>query len=269
MRGAHQDPRRIPFIENLLEIDLRGCEFIRPAAVLWCLIYPLLARARGSTCRVLVPESMGVTLYLKSLGFFQILHDDHIEADDRDIRVRHDSRVVLPITKFSTQNEVDEIGNQVASSLSDSRMGAANLYSAVSEIFSEIALNAAEHAESGIGALGFIQFYEFQEGHRFICAVADGGIGIKRSLEKNPVYANSFFYDHDAIERAIEERVSGTGLSTRGIGLHGVSEDMKLPGRNLIIHSGKGSLKIEGGIQRRARRVNLFPGTLVYASIPT
>lgn len=269
VRGAHKDPRDVEFAEDPVEIDLRACEFIRPAAVLWCLIYPLLARARGSSCTVLVPESLGVTLYLKSLGFFDVLHDNAISADDRDIRVRQDPRVVLPITKFSSEYEVDQIGNQVAARLADSGLGAPNLYSAVSEIFSELALNAAEHAQSEIGSLGFIQFYEFKERHRFVCAVADGGIGIRRSLQRNPLFADRTYYDHDAIELAIEERVSGTGSSTRGIGLHSVSEDMKLPHRNLIIHSGRGALNVEGGTQRRARRVNLFPGTLVYASIPT
>lgn len=154
VRGAHKDPRDVEFAEDPVEIDLRACEFIRPAAVPWCLIYPLLARARGSSCTVLVPESLGVTLYLKSLGFFDVLHDNAISADDRDIRVRQDPRVVLPITKFSSEYEVDQIGNQVAARLADSGLGAPNLYSAVSEIFSELALNAADMPNPRSGRWG-------------------------------------------------------------------------------------------------------------------
>ena len=42
-RLASKDPRRANFAESYVDIDLRGCEFIQPAAVLWCLIYGLLA----------------------------------------------------------------------------------------------------------------------------------------------------------------------------------------------------------------------------------
>lgn len=76
-------------------------------------------------------------------------------------------------------------------------------------------------------------------------------------------------YDWVAVELAMLERVSGTGDSTRGIGLYGVAEDMRKGGRQLIIHSGIGSLQIDEDLQSQARRTRLFPGTLAYASIPT
>lgn len=98
--------------------------------------------------------------------------------------------------------------------------------------------------------------------------MADGGIGIRRSLERNPLYLNRVPYDWGAIELATRERVSGTGDSSRGIGLFGVAEDMRKPGRQLIIHSGIGLLQIDVDLQSQARRTRLFPGTLAYASIP-
>lgn len=102
-----------------------------------------------------------------------------------------------------------------------------------------------------------------------MCAVADGGIGIRRSLEKNPEYRSRVPYDWVAIELAMRERVSGTGDSRRGIGLYGVSEDMRIAGRQLIVHSGVGSLQIDEELQTQAHRTRLFPGTLAFASIPT
>lgn len=98
-------------------------------------------------------------------------------------------------------------------------------------------MNAVQHAESRIGAYGLVQFYESERGQRFVCAVANGGIGIRRSLEKNPDFRFRVPYDWVAVELAMGERVSGTGDSTRGIGLYGVAEDMrKSSGRQLIIH---------------------------------
>jgi len=77
-------------------------------------------------------------------------------------------------------------------------------------------------------------------------------------------------YDWVAIELAARERVSGSGDPTRGIGLHGVSEDMRKPGRSLIIHSGIGMMMvISPDVESSATRSTLFPGTLAFAAIPT
>ena len=101
-----------------------------------------------------------------------------------------------------------------------------------------------------------------------MCAVADGGIGIRRSLERTPEYRSPVPCDWVATELAMRERVSGTGDSRRGIGLYGVAEDMRVGDRQLIIHSGIRSLQINEDLQTEARRTRLFPGTLAFASIP-
>ena len=86
---------------------------------------------------------------------------------------------------------------------------------------------------------------------------------------KNPELQDRFSYDWDAIELAARERVSGTCDPTRGIGLYGVAEDMRRAGRQLIIHSGIGALRINEELESQASRTRLFPGTSAYASIPT
>lgn len=260
-------PSQIP--DDAVEVDLRPCEFIRPAAVLWCAVYPLLAAASGKQAAVLVPEHGGVASYLKALRLFDVLSDHGVEADDRGVRASGGSKTIVPLTEFSTEVEAEELANVALGRLDSAGLGAATLYPVISEIFAELANNAVQHSESPIGACGFIQFFEFAEGERFVCGVADGGIGIKRSLERNPELSRRVRYDWSAIELAVRERVSGTGDKTRGIGLYGVSEDMRIPGRHLIIHSGIGSLRISEEAESEARRTALFPGTLAYASIPT
>ena len=263
------DPREFSFSEQELELDLRKCEFIFPAAVLWCAVYPLLCKSRGSECRLLVPENEGVCIYLKSLGLFETLQANGVEVDDRDIAKGLGAQIVVPLTRFDSESEAEDLANQANDTLSMLGIGAANLRPLVSETFAELAMNAVQHAESRIGAYGLVQFYESAHGRRFVCAVADGGIGIRRSLEKNPEIRSRVPYDWVAIELAIRERVSGTGDTRRGIGLFGVAEDMRVGGRQLIIHSGIGSLQIDEDLQTRARRTRLFPGTLAVASIPT
>ncbi len=267
-RYASQDPRDADFSESRLELDLRSCEFLRPPAVLWCVVYPLLAQSRGVPSVLLVPEDVGVCTYLKSVGLFELLKEREVVVDDRGIAQRRDQQLILPLTHFDTQDAVENLANQSLEALTSSDLGSSNLYPLVSEIFAELGLNAVEHSESPIGGFGFIQFYEFSEGRRFVCGVADGGIGIRRSLQRNPELAERIYYDWSAIELAVRERVSGTGQQTRGIGLYGVAEDMRSPRRQLIIHSGLGSLQISEDVESEARRTTLFPGTLAYASIP-
>lgn len=263
-----RDPRAGAFIEQEVIIDLRKCQFIRPAASLWCAVYPLLAKLKGSKCSIWVPDNMGVCIYLKSLGLFRVLQDKSIEVDDRNVPARDDSQLVLPLTRFDNESQADDLTNKAHELLSESGLVSANLYPQVSETFGELAMNAVQHSESPIGAYGLIQFFESEKGRRFVCCVADGGIGIRRSLEKNPAHRDRIPYDWVAVELATRERVSGTLDHRRGIGLFGVAEEMRKPGRQLIVHSGTGSLQISEEMESTARRTRLFPGTLAFASVP-
>jgi hypothetical protein len=269
LRVDSADPREGAIPEAELFVDLRPSAFVRPPASLWCTIYLLLARRRGIPCTLWVPTNTGVCIYLKSLGLFGVLQRYGVEVDDLGIRDREDSQLVLPLTRFDTVSEAEELTNKAVDALKESALGAANLYPVVSETFGELAMNAVEHADSPIGAYGVIQFYESEFGRRFVCGVADGGIGIRRSLEKNPELRRRVPQDWDAVKLATQERISGTGGKTRGMGLSGIADDMRETGRSLIVHSGIGSLQIVEGQERSPERTRLFPGTLVSASIPT
>jgi hypothetical protein len=262
------DPRATSFGEAQVDIDLRECTFVRPPAALWCVVFLALASKREARCRLLVPSSMGVCVYLKSLGFFDILKDFGVDVDDRGIGGRDDQKAILPITRFGTTAEAAGVSNAAFARLQSAHVGAVNLTPVVSELFGELALNAAQHSESEVDSFGCVQFYDFGKGSRFTCTVADGGIGVFKSLSKNQALRSRFTYDWDALELAVRERVSGTGDSHRGIGLSGVCEDVRGPGRSLLLHSGKGSLEVDENVESSARRTRLFPGTLAFLSIP-
>lgn len=265
---AGKDPRGQSFRDSEVIVDLRPCQFVWPTAVLWCATYLLLARQRGIPCQLLVPENTGVAVYLKSAGLFEVLKNEGIRVDDRQLFAGPNPQAVVPLTRFRSTAEVDNITNQALDALTETNLGAGNLYVLISVTFAELAMNAVQHSDSPIGALGIIQIYEEGANRRFVCAVADGGIGILRSLERNPKLKGRVFYDWDAIELATRERISGTGDPTRGIGLYGVADDMRKPSSQLIIHSGIGMLQITERIESVSKRVSvLFPGTLAFASI--
>lgn len=263
------DPRDESFDAAGVDVDLRECDFVLPSAALWCVVYLALASKRRAACRLLVPKHTGVCVFLKSLGLFDILKDYGVEVDDRDIYGGDDSKTILPITHFETTADATDITNKAFEELQSADLGAANLTSFVTELFSELAMNAAEHSESEVGAFGCVQLLAGRGEPRFTCTVADGGIGVLASLRKNEALRSRVSYDWDALELAVRERISGTGDHHRGIGLFGVSEDVRHPRHSLLLHSGSGSLEIKEDLESRARRTRLFPGTLAFLSIPT
>lgn len=262
------DPRKLSFDAAQVDIDLRECEFVRPPAALWCVVYLALASKRGAKCRLFVPDNMGVSLYLKSLGLFDTLKDRGVDVDDRGVAARDDRKAVLPITHFETTGDASDVTNRAFENLQSAGVGAVNLTAVVTELFGELAMNAAQHSESEVGAFGCVQFFEFEKGSRFTCTVVDGGIGVKEGLHRNEELRSRVYYDWDALELAVRERVSGTGDPTRGIGLYGVSVDVRRPKSSLLLHSGIGSLEIKEDLQSQARRTRLFPGTLAFLSVP-
>jgi len=267
-QSDQHDPRKPSFDAATLDIDLRDCEFVRPPAALWCMVYLALASKRGARCRLLVPENLGVCIYLKVVVLFDILKGYGVEVDDRGVGARDDQKTILPITHFETTQDATAITNKAFARLQSADVGAADLTPVVSELFSELVLNAAQHSESDVGAFGCVQFYEFEGGARFTCTVADGGIGVFESLCRNDKLRSRVTYDWDALELAVRERVSGTGDPHRGIGLYGVRDDVRIQGRSLLLHSGLGSLEINEDLESSAKRTRLFPGTLAFLSIP-
>ncbi len=267
-RFNRSDPRSESFHEPEVIVDLRECARIHSPAVLWCVVYLLLAQRRGSECSLLAPRDTGMSSYLRDVGLYRILDAERVTIESTDSSTLYLIDIVLPLTRFNSTTEAEDLTNQIHYSLSESRQGPVTIYDVLYETFSELANNAAEHSVSDIGAFGLVQF-DKENDNRFVCAVADGGIGIQDSLLRNPQHREFVDYEWAAMERATEELVSGTQDSYRGIGLYETVEKMRIPGRQLIIHSGNGIISKGEKLTTRITSTKLFPGTMVYISIPT
>ena len=264
-----RDPRSDNFEPTAVLIDFGRCQFVWPAAVAWCASYGLLVRNRGLNCELIVPEDVGVATYLKSTGLFATLKESGVAIDDRGIGEASTSQTIVPLSRFATEFEAEQLANRALDHLTSRESAARHLAPVVSENFAELALNVVQHSQSPIGGLGLIQFFNVRDGLRFAITIADGGIGIRKALYNNPALRDKIHYDWTAIELAARERISGTGAATRGIGLYGVAEDARRGGRRLIIHSGIGVLEISEDVRQDSRRTNPYPGTLASMSIPT
>ena len=239
-RFNRYDPRSDAFDEPEVIVDLRECSRVHPPAVLWCAVYLLLAKRRGSDCSLLASKDAMVSSYLMDTGLFRTLREEDVAVEPYQSTTSASTEIVLPLTRFDSTTEAEDLTNQIHYSLSESRQGSPTIYDVTYETFSELANNAAEHSTSEIGAYGLVQFGTSEKGSQFVCGIADGGIGIKTSLLRNPSHEEFGHYEWAAMERATEELVSGTQDYYRGIGLYETVEKMRTPGRQLIIHSGNG-----------------------------
>ena len=261
------DPRSDKFNEREVIVNLRDCTRIRAPAVMWCAVYLLLATRRGSDCVLIAPEDPDAASFLMDLGLLSVL-----QQADVTVRVEgwhaSDTDVLLPLTLFRNTTEAEDLTNQIHASLMESGRGTASINHVIYETFSELANNAAEHSTSEIGAYGLVLLDTSEGERRLICGVADGGIGIRTSLLRNQRHEEYGHYEWAAMDRATEELVSGTLDSYRGIGLYETVEKARIPGRELIIHSGSGIIIKGEKLTTRINSTNLFPGTMVFLSIP-
>ncbi len=267
-RFSRYDPRSHNFNEREVIVNLKECTAVRPPAALWCAVYLLLAKRRGSKCSLLTPNDADTTGALRDAGLFDVLSEDNVTVKPGSVDNIATSEMILPITRFDSSS-AEDLTDRLHISLSTHRRGSANLYADIVETFSELANNASEHSESEIGSFGFVQFFSTGQERRFLIAVADGGLGIRSSLERNPRHQGNYGFEWAAIRKATEELVSGTLNANRGIGLFSAFDESQRPGRELTIHSGRGIVQLSSDSQARMVRANLFPGTLVFVSMPS
>lgn len=265
------DPReeRFPMDVDTVNVNLGGCTVLKPPAWLWCVTYMLLARERSIPVKVRVPENERVRAGLESVGLFALLRSADVSLAPGDIEQPDSENVVIPLVRFKNQGTVHRLANRAYDELADRGIGRPEVQRIVSEAFVELAMNAVEHAQSPIGAFGFIQFLSSPRGERIAFGVADGGIGIQRSLAKNPAIEDPLLDDRMAVQVALKERISGTQDPTRGFGLHGLLEQMHRRGYGFELHSGNGRFQSSDAQETRSTKETLFPGTLAYGIIPT
>jgi hypothetical protein len=100
-----------------------------------------------------------------------------------------------------------------------------------------------------------------------LVAIADGGVGVRETLSRNPDYAKFTETDNDALRHALKMGVSGTGEVGRGGGLAVVGQISARAGGSLSLRSASGRVTYYGD-RTSSRNVSDFPGTFVRVSLP-
>ena len=132
------DPRRDDFDWDSVRIDLSSCEFVRPAGVLWCTIYPLLVAERGIPCEVVVPSQPSIATYINDLGLFSLLKDTVVDVDYSAPPNIDRWQLVLPITQLASISNVEELENAVIENLEGRNLSSVNVHTDVAVAFAEL-----------------------------------------------------------------------------------------------------------------------------------
>ena len=175
----------------------------------------------------------------------------------------------LEPTTFRTIREAQEVTNILEQNLATLNLGAANTRAELVEIFSELVNNAAEHGISRQedNAVAHVRFMPHRRNHAFDMVIVDEGPGIRATLARNPTL-DVPEREAEAIGLAVQELVSGTCDSTRGIGLWMTAMEMRKPGRKLWLRSGTGLLTMYGDAETELREIEHRQGVMARLTVP-
>ena len=255
-------------------VDLSAATFIKPVGVVAILATIGYRVKRHGLQKVAftLPNDARVCSYLRLAGVFDAMRDlgSFNDPQPEDVIPKQvPLRPMVPCTRFSDEREIDDLADQMEERFTTSLTGYGSLLATCHTAFSELATNVVNHADSA-GGYVLAQQYEYRSGPMVEIAVADCGIGIQKSLQKNHKYTGMLPSDTDAIELSIGEGVSSLVDNSRGYGLHHVAAEVKRENaRTITIRSGLGTLELHGdGTIKKTVDQTFYPGTIVSFIIP-
>ena len=256
-------------------LDLRSVEFVEPAGL--CGLAALLEFLIPRNGEVgLALSGRNVPAYLERMDFFRVFGErvrTNVDVAALEERRRGNPGTLQELVNFHSEEEIPGIINRISEILENKEYRLRER-AAICATLSEICANAVEHGHSPFGAYAAVQAYQHivsggrsSRGEEVIVAIADGGVGVRDTLSRNPKYAEHTASDNDALRHALKMGVSGTGEIGRGGGLAVVGQISTRAGGSLSLRSGAGRITYYGD-RTNSRNVPSFPGTFVRVSLP-
>lgn len=245
-----------------VHLDLQQVTFIMPAAI--TLLTTALMRLRQERFPIHIsrPHKEQVDGYLNRIDFYSLLGMDveyTMQRRSADGRFRE-------VVQVQSEREGDSVVRDVMTILDRNVEGVAGIYDAAYHAFLEIVNNVFHHAHSPTHAVLCAQSYPWLR--RVELAVVDSGRGIPASLGDNPELKGRFANAAEAIELAVQPRVTGRPDHNTGEGLFFSLEFIKANMGEACIYSQDGALRAQEG-RVWTQPVSYWPGTLVALSFRT
>lgn len=273
--GGELDIRGLPSILSQLEplwdplispapvhLDLRQVTFIMPAAITLLTTALMRLRQEGFSIEVSRPDKQQVDSYLNRIEFYELV-GMNVEYT---MRRRSANGRFREVVQVQTEREGDSVVRDLMTILDRNVEGVAGIYDAAYHAFLEIVNNVFHHAHSPTHAVLCAQSYTWLR--RVELAVVDSGRGIPASLGDNPELKGRFENAAEAVELAVQPRVTGRPDHNTGEGLFFSLEFIKANMGDACIYSQDGALWAHEG-RVWAQPVSYWPGTLVALSFRT
>ena len=255
-------------------LDLRTVEFVEPAGLcgLAALLEYLIPRCEEVN---LALAGRDVPAYLERMNFFRLFGGrvrTNVDVASLEERRRHNPGTLQELVNFHTEQQIPGIIERISEILENQGYRLKERV-AICSVLSEVCANAAEHGASSFGAYAAVQAYHHivsgarRRGEEVLLAIADGGVGVRQTLSRNPKYDEHTTTDNDALRLALEMGVSATGEIGRGGGLALVARIAADSGGSLSLRSGNGRVTVYED-RKNSRNVPQFPGTFVRVSLP-
>jgi anti-sigma regulatory factor (Ser/Thr protein kinase) len=240
-----------------------------------------IAQTRTTTPAFVPPEADDTLSYWARTGFFghaESLYD--IRGTVPKLRPGGESHVLLEITEVSKAADIHDVVDRIQERAQKILSTELNIDASATIRFvttlSEVCQNVVEHAEaSGWVA---VQTYQWKKrlGRRVVqIAVADGGLGFRRSLEKlpgrQPLAPGDRWDDGMALEEAVIRGVSRFRDRGRGQGLANARNFLGKWSGKLSIRSGTARIAIVPSWDEDTplcQGLPYFPGAQVLITIP-
>ena len=255
-----------PDSEVEVRIDLRRWRRVTPNPLVGLIAIAARYARNDNPIRIDYPDDDYAERMLHTVGFIDALRTFAPWTDDATSSGKVERILpVIPVQNFRTHDDIEHLARVMDEEFSISDRLPASLLQDASLALVEAADNVIWHADCAEGGFALAQVRRrrvFGVTRWFIeVAVADPGRGIRASLGGEGD-------DLDAVRRALEEGVTGSGDQYRGYGLTHMEEAARQPQRLLTVHSGDGFVargyRYDLSHKVRAR----FPGTLITMSMP-
>ncbi|MFW6158544.1 MAG: hypothetical protein ACOC8E_04215 [Planctomycetota bacterium] len=249
---------------NLSEID-----WIDPFALIYLGMFLRYHNAKGRFFRFVQPEARAVRSYLARMRFYERFNFTDTVIDTEKLFRFEASTSLNDIVDIKKEPDVDE---RVAERVIDMvRGGGCSLHGdpgTLHVIVTELVNNFSRHSGQTLAA--FMPQWFPQKG--YLClALGDCGLGIRRTLQRNPEYAYlAQKSDAAAIVLAFRPLVSCQGPALGGTGLADVRETVADADGLLFIASGRDyAMMDEAGHTRTGPVEHDLPGVQAEVRLPT
>lgn len=250
-----------------VHFDLRGQTFVTPTLMAFLCVYGDRLQSGGTPVCVLVDQQLQEREcfhYLQRMDFFRIggieeldiVGPPHLAADG-----------AVPLREITSRDWPDGMTERLSTELADAVLDFGDLAkSCLRFCFGELVNNVVQHSLAN----GFACAQYYRNADQVRLTIADSGIGIRRSLQGNPQYAQ-LANDGDALLLAIKPAVTGNPPTAApydqpansGLGLFMLTEISRKTRSMLWLYSGDAMLIQHRDGQVQVRQTIPFPGTIV------